>query len=80
MRVSERVFNEINKERKNNKNQWYYMKTLIVEKSREYDIAVKGIGTWLQILSINGINHSNNMDRSVKGFKADIINAVEYHS
>lgn len=35
-------------------------------------VELKGYKTWLQVYTVEGIDHSNGMDHSVKQFNADL--------
>lgn len=70
------IFKIINKERLENKNNWYFLNLEI----DNLQIKIKGYNTWLQIFQINGVSCSNVMDQSVKDFKNHILKSLEkYH-
>ena len=72
------IVERINTLRKANSNSWYHLSFETVLNNTALFIRIKGYKTWLQVFDINGIDHSNNSDQSVKQFKLDIKNAVEY--
>jgi len=54
----------INKNRKTNKDNWYYWQGMVNGKS----ISLKGFNTWLQVFKIDGVDYSGSTDISVKDF------------
>ena len=72
------IIERINTLRKANNNGWYNLSWDLILNNTRLSIRIKGYKTWLQVFDINGIDHSNNSDQSVKQFKLDIKNAVEY--
>ena len=40
------------------------------------EVRLKGYKTWLQVYTINGIDNSNCMERSIKQFKEDLTKAL----
>ena len=55
----------VNSTRLANKNKWYTLSGEV----NGCNFEVKGFGTWLQVMSVNGINCANCMDQSVTEFK-----------
>ena len=64
--------NEVNALRLANKGKWYTWQGVVNNK----EVALKGFGTWLQILRVNGLQCGNCSDKSVKDFKSDLHSAV----
>jgi hypothetical protein len=64
----------INNLRKSNKDRWYSF-TGIVE---GFPVAIKGYGTWLQVLRVNSVQHESTMYDNVTDFKNRIDYAIEY--
>lgn len=62
----------LNTIRLQNKGKWYTWQGVVNNK----EVALKGFGTWLQILRVNGLQCGNCSDKSVKDFKIDLCNAV----
>ena len=62
---------EINTLRKTNKNKW--VNTVLNYNNQS--IAIKFFGTWIQVLMINSVKHSSNMDITVKQFN-EFLNEV----
>ena len=61
--------NHVNKLRLKNKSGWYQYSDIVEGKY----IVLKGYNTWLQFFKVDNIDYSNNMDRSVKQFKNDLL-------
>ena len=61
----------INKARLANKNQWYVFNGVI----NNCTVKIKGYGTWLQILEVNGFYNGGCPDINVKRFKEVLANA-----
>ena len=40
------------------------------------EVRIKGFKTWLQIYTINGIDNSNCMERSIKQFNSDLTKRI----
>ena len=55
----------VNSLRLANKNKWYTLHGTV----NGCSFAIKGFGTWLQVISVNGINCANCMDQNVTEFK-----------
>lgn len=55
----------VNSLRLANKNKWYFLSGTV----NGCGFEIKGFGTWLQVIKINGINCANCMDQSVAEFK-----------
>ena len=55
----------VNTLRLENKGRWYQW----CGEVNDYDISLKGYGTWVQRLKVGDTIHSGNMDISVKEFK-----------
>ena len=66
------LIKQINTKRKAIKNEWYYINTYFNNRH----ILIKGFGTWLQVFTIDGIDHSNGMDMSVKEFNKHLNNSL----
>ena len=64
---------QINSLRLQNKNKWYTYHGTVNNKT----VALKGYGTWLQILRVNGLSHPTVADISVTEFKQVLKGAVE---
>ena len=59
----------INQLRLENKNKWYYFNDTVEGKI----VRIKGIGTWLQIYTFNGLDYSNCMGQpKVSEFKESL--------
>ena len=56
------LIKHLNTLRKANKEKWVYFR------DEELKISYKAFNTWVQILSIDNIRHSNNMESTVKEF------------
>jgi hypothetical protein len=56
------LINHLNKLRKMNKEKWVYFR------DEDLKISYKAFNTWIQILSIDNIRYSNNMESSVKDY------------
>lgn len=55
----------VNSLRLANKNKWYTLQGSV----NGCNFEIKGFGTWLQVISVNGINCANCMNQSVAEFK-----------
>ena len=55
----------VNTLRLENKGRWYQW----CGEVNDYDISLKGYGTWVQRLKVDDTNYSGNMNVSVKEFK-----------
>ena len=64
---------EINNLRLQNKNKWYTYQGTVNNKT----VALKGYGTWLQILRVDGLTFPTVADISVTEFKQVLKGAVE---
>ena len=56
------LIKHLNMLRKNNKEKWVYFR------DENLKISYKAFNTWVQILSIDKVRHSNNMESTVKDF------------
>jgi len=52
---------------------WYNFVGVVEGKN----IRLKGFKTWLQVYTINGIDNSNCMERSIKQFNNDLIKELQ---
>ena len=64
------LIKHLNMLRKNNKEKWVYFR------DEELKISYKAFNTWVQILSIDNVRHSNNMESTVKDFNNFLTNAL----
>lgn len=64
------ILSVIDNARKTNKNKWY--SGSIHGGSIQY----RGFNTWLQVLNIDGIDHSSTMELSVKEFRKHILESL----
>ena len=64
------LITHLNTLRKANKEKWVYFR------DDELKISYKAFNTWVQILSIDNIRHSNNMGATVKDFNNFLDNAL----
>ena len=64
---------QINSLRLQNKNKWYTYQVTVNNKT----VALKGYGTWLQILRVDGLTFPTVADISVTEFKQVLKGAVE---
>jgi hypothetical protein len=64
------LIKHLNTLRKANKEKWVYFR------DEELKISYKAFNTWVQILSIDNIRHSNNMESTVKDFNNFLDNAL----
>jgi hypothetical protein len=64
------LIKHLNTLRKANKEKWVYFR------DEELKISYKAFNTWIQILSIDNIRHSNNMESTVKEFNNFLDNAL----
>ncbi len=64
------LIKHLNALRKANKEKWVYFR------DEELKISYKAFNTWVQILSIDNIRHSNNMESTVKDFNNFLDNAL----
>ena len=64
---------QINSLRLQNKNKWYTYQGTVNNKT----VALKGYGTWLQILRVDGLTFPTVADISVTEFKQVLKGAVE---
>ena len=71
MKTKIELIAEINTLRKDNKNNWVNVQLDYNNQS----VAIKFYGTWVQLLIIDGVKHSSNMDISVKQFN-EFLNEV----
>ena len=55
----------VNRLRLDSKNKWYTLTGTV----NGCNFEIKGFGTWLQVISVNGINCANCMEQSVTEFK-----------
>ena len=65
----ENFIKTINNLRIENKNKWYFWEGIVNNKN----VQIKGFKTWLQIYTIDGIDNSNCMERTVTQFKEDLL-------
>ena len=65
--------NTVNKLRLDNKNKWYALAGTV----NDCNFEIKGFGTWLQVISVNGINCANCMEQSVTEFKQHLKTVAE---
>ena len=56
-----------------NKNKWYTLQGTV----NGCNFEIKGFGTWLQVISVNGINCANCMEQSVAEFKHHLKTVAE---
>lgn len=63
----------INKLRLANKDKWYTLTGTV----NGCNFEMKGFGTWLQVMNVNGINYANCMEQSVTEFKHHLKTAAE---
>ncbi len=66
-----------NQARKQNKNKWCFLTTTITGQGtsgngREIEVTLKNFNTWLQVYTVNGIDHSNCSDKPVKRYLEDL--------
>lgn len=66
------IVKDVNKERLDNKNDWYFITFNLGENL----IQIKGYNTWMQIFRINGLDLFSGMDISVGQFKENILTAL----
>lgn len=64
------LIKHLNTLRKANKEKWVYFR------DEELKISYKAFNTWVQILSIDNVRHSNNMASTVKDFNNFLTNAL----
>ena len=64
------LIKHLNTLRKANKEKWVYFR------DEELKISYKAFNTWIQILSIDNIRHSNNMESTVKEFNNFLNNTL----
>ena len=62
----------VNALRLDNKGRWYQWSG----KVNNYDVSLKGYGTWVQRLKVDDTIHSGNMEVSVKEFKEFLNSCV----
>lgn len=67
------ITERINALRKQNKNAWYFAE---LQDNSGRVIRVKGYNTWLQVFTINGVDYTFGMDKSVKQFISEIEEAL----
>ena len=65
--------NTVNKLRLANKDKWFALAGTVNGCSFE----IKGFGTWLQVMNVNGINYANCMEQSVAEFKQYLKTTAE---
>jgi len=72
--MTQEIKQKINDIRKAHKNKWYFYNCDI----DGLNIQLKGFNTWLQIFKINGLDHSNAMEQSVKQFLEHLDTSILY--
>lgn len=63
----------VNALRLTNKNKWYTLQGTV----NGCNFEIKGFSTWLQVMSVNGINCANCMEQSVTEFKQHLKTVAE---
>ena len=72
----DRFIKMVNKIRLEDKNKWYWLLAIVDGK----DVKIKGYGTWLQIFKVNDIDFGWGAEVSVKDFKQNIREGIEYEN
>lgn len=70
---AETFIGRVNLLRQKNKGQWIALSEIVDGKMVEY----KAFGTWIQILRIDGVNHSSPMGMNVKQYIQHLNNAFQ---
>ena len=69
------IVEQLNNDRKRNKDNWLVQTSII----QGVSISIKSYNTWVQGLIVNnGIRHSSNMDMKVSEFKQFLKDCLEY--
>ena len=63
----------VNKLRLANRGKWYWFSDTVGGKA----VRIKAFGTWIQIFTVDGVNHAVCTERSVTEFKSDLKSPFE---